>query len=224
MNTYRDTISFWNNIFIKQEPNSHMDSIKMQIDLENAIYWLINESKTILDYGCGSGTMLLKCASHKNITKCLGIDISQKAVELGKETAKLNNLENKTEFYCGEKSALEKIPENSFDGVILSNIIDNVIPEDALDILKNVSRIVIPKGKILIKLNPYLKQEQLDEYGLTLINNNLYLENEGIYLLNLTNSQWKDFIEQFFFIKDYKEIYFEKFNQYNRMFLLTNNK
>lgn len=224
MNTYNDTIAFWDNIFSKQEARKHIESLKVNRDLEDAICWLSNESKTILDYGCGSGTMLFKCADYENVCMCVGIDISQKAVELGRKTALLNNLEGKVQFSCGGIKSLEKIEENSFDGVILSNIIDNVIPNDAISIIRNISRIVIPNGKILIKLNPYLKQEQLDEYGLKLINNNLYMENEGTYLRNLSTSQWEEIIKQFFIIKEYKEIFFEEFRQYNRIFLLVNNK
>ena len=224
MNTYNDTIAFWDNIFTKQKAKKHIESLKIHKDLEDAICWLSNESKTILDYGCGSGTMLFKCANYENVCMCVGIDISQKAVELGRETALLNNLEGKVEFSCGGIMSLEKIEENSFDSAILSNIIDNVIPSDTISIIRNISRIVIPNGKILIKLNPYLKQEQLDEYGLKLITNNLYLENEGTYLRNLSTSQWEEIIKQFFIIKEYKEIFFEEFRQYNRIFLLVNNK
>lgn len=52
-----------------------------------------------------------------------------------------------------------------------------------------------------------MEQEQLDEYGLKLINNNLYIENEGTYLRNLSTSQWEEIIKQFFIIKEYKEIF-----------------
>lgn len=224
MNKYDDTISFWNNVFIKQVPKDNIKSIKIHRDLEDAINWISNESKTILDYGCGSGTMLLKCAFNKNVCRCLGIDVSQSAIKLGIETAMLNNLKDKIEFYCGAIEELKKIEKNSFDAAILSNIIDNVMPNDAINIMKNISRILKPNGKLLIKLNPYLEQKQLDEYGLQLINNDLYIEKEGIYLRNLSTSQWKGLIKQFFVIKKYKEIYFKEFNQYNRVFLLTNNK
>lgn len=56
-------------------PKEYIKSIKMNERLENAIYCLSDNLKSILDYGCGSGTMLLKCALNNNVVKCLGIDI-----------------------------------------------------------------------------------------------------------------------------------------------------
>lgn len=224
MNTYDKTISFWNNIFNKNVPKKYIKSIKMNESLENAIYWISDNSRSILDYGCGSGTMLLKCALNNNVVKCVGIDISKEAIKLCEKTANLNNLEGKAKFYCGEIELLGELSENSFDGAILSNIIDNVTPDDAINIIKNIKKIVIPNGKILIKLNPYLDNEILKEYGLQLIDNNFYIEKDGIYLRNLTTNEWTELINKFFYIQEFKEIYFEKFGQYNRLFLLINNK
>lgn len=224
MYKYNDTISFWDDIFVKEKPKQDTRSIKIHDDLESAIHWLSNGSNAILDYGSGSGTMLFKCASYDNVRKCLGIDISQKAVELARKTALLNNLESRVEFLQGEVNTLEKIEENSFDGAILSNIIDNVVPDDAISIMKNIRRILTANGKILIKVNPHLTPETIDEYGLKPLDNNLYMENEGIYLRNLSTSEWKIFFKQFFDIKEYKEIYFQQFDQYNRLFFLTNSK
>ncbi|HAZ37215.1 MAG TPA: class I SAM-dependent methyltransferase [Clostridiaceae bacterium] len=224
MYNYRRTISFWDDIFGKQTPKHYDKSMKIHKDLESAIDWISVGSKSILDYGCGSGAMIFKCAEKDNICKCLGIDISPKAVEFCKSTARLNNLETKVEFCCGQIEILEKIKENSFDAAILSNIIDNIMPNDAELLINNIKRIVTPNGKILIKLNPYLSQEQIEECGCKLLYDNLYVESDGIYLRNLSTTQWKDFIEQFFKIEEYKEIYFEQFNQSNRMFLLINSK
>lgn len=223
MNTYKDTISFWDNIFDNEKPNNAIQTIQMLEDLEEAISWLCKNSKSIIDYGCGKGTMLFKCTVHNNIRNCLGIDISQKAVDLGTETAILNNLHDKVKLGCGEVSALEEIKENSFDGAILSNIIDNITPDDTKTLIQNISRIVVPNGKILVRLNPYLEQEQIKESRLKLISNNLYLENEGIFLRNLTTPQWAELLKQYFTVAKYKDIYFEQFDQFNRLFLLTNN-
>ncbi|GKX68335.1 class I SAM-dependent methyltransferase [Inconstantimicrobium mannanitabidum] len=221
MNNYNETISFWNNIFGDQTPKHYNDETRLHEDLEGGIKWLTDGTTNILDYGCGSGAILFRCTANKNISKCLGMDISEKAVELGKATARLNNLDDVVEFCCGGVEELRGIEENCFDGAILSNIVDNITPEDAEVVIENVSRILKPKGKLLLKLNPYLSAEQLDECGCKLIGDNLYEETEGIYLWNCSTSQWKEYIERYFIIEDYKEIHFQQFNQYNRLFLLT---
>lgn len=220
MDNYDSTITFWNDIFSKYQAIS-ISGIKLQKDLEAAISWVSISAEKMLDYGCGSGTMLFKCFDNKNVCSCLGIDISEKAIELAKATAKFNNLEDRASFICGGIEALKGIRGNSFDGVILSNIIDNVMPIDAEVILENVHRIVKPKGKVLVKLNPYLTEEQLKEYGSKLIGDNLYLESDGIYLWNVDSEAWRKTLERYFVVEEYKEIYFEKFDQYNRVFYLS---
>lgn len=224
METYNSTISFWDNVFIGQEPKKEIVNVKLNRDLKRGIEWVSTGTSGVVDYGCGSGTPILTCAERENISRCVGIDISQNAINLARKTAILNKLEKKTEFICGGVEKLEEIKENSFDGAILSNIIDNVIPEDTIKILKSIERIVVPGGKVLIKLNPYLETKDLKENGLKLMDKDFYVEKEGLYLRNLPISEWKRLIERFFFIEEYKEIYIEEFDQSNRMFMLTNKK
>ncbi len=222
MDTYNSTISFWDSIFGNVQPKYYDGENQIHKDLETAIKWLSNGSKSILDYGCGSGAMLFRGASYGNINKCLGIDISLNAVELGNATAKLNNLENVVDFICGGVETLKAIDDNSFDSIILSNIIDNIIKQDANIVINNAHRILKTNGKLLVKLNPYLTEEELKESGSKLIEDNLYIDSDAIYLWNLNTTQWKEFLEELFIVEEYKEIYFEQFNQYNRLFLLTN--
>lgn len=109
MNNYRETISFWNNIFGDQAPKHYNDETRLHEDLESGIKWLTDGATNILDYGCGSGAILFRCAANKNISKCLGMDISEKAVELGKATARLNDLDDVVEFCCGGVEELRGI-------------------------------------------------------------------------------------------------------------------
>lgn len=222
MDTYRSTISFWDSVFNEALPKYYVGENKIHEDLETAIKWISNGSRSILDYGCGSGAMLFRGAVCDNIDKCLGVDISLNAVELGNATAKLNKLDNIVEFICGGVEALNKIEDNSFDGVILSNIIDNITQQDAKLVIENVHRILKTNGKLLVKLNPYLSEKELAESGSELMEENFYIDNDGIFLWNLNNNQWREFLEEFFIVQVFKEIYFEQFNQYNRLFLLSN--
>lgn len=223
MNNYDSTITFWDQIFNKYQPKS-VSEVKLPKVLKSAIDWVSGSSESILDYGCGNGTLLFKCLANKNVCNCLGIDISEKAIELAKSTAKFNNSESRTSFLCGGIEVLQGVKEDSYDGAILSNIIDNIMPDDAAAVLKNIKRIVRPQGKVLVKLNPYLTEEDMKEYGAELAGENLYLEKDGIYLWNLDTDAWKEKLEKYFAVENYEQIYFEQFNQYNRAFYLMNNK
>jgi ubiquinone/menaquinone biosynthesis C-methylase UbiE len=178
----------------------------------------------VLDYGCGNGTMLLRCAVLNNDCRCLGIDISQQAVELAAKDTSINNLYERASFECGGTEKLSDISTDSFDSAMLSNIIDNVFPEDTDSILRHIHRILKPNGKLLLKLNAYVPQEQLSERGLTELSQDFYLENDGLYLRNLKNEQWEELFFNLFQIHEYREIYFKEFDQTNRLYLLTNKK
>jgi arsenite methyltransferase len=56
---------------------------------------------------------------------------------------------------------LEAIADGAFDGVVLSNIIDNLIPQDAIKVLTEVKRILKVSGKVSVKLNPFLTDKQV---------------------------------------------------------------
>ena len=76
--------------------------------------------KNVLDFGCGTGDI----STHK----VLGIDASKVGIQFANETAKLSEYKTAT-FLEGREHMISQMEENSFDGVILSNVLD-VMPED----------------------------------------------------------------------------------------------
>ena len=60
--------------------------------------------------------------------------ISDEAIKAAGETQKLSGIEGFT-FTAGGAEELQAIADSAFDGVILSNIIDNLLPEDAIVVL-----------------------------------------------------------------------------------------
>ena len=55
------------------------------------------------------------------------------------------------DFKVGEVNSLNDIPDSSLMGVILSNIVDNLIPEDSIKLLVQIKRILKQDGKIFYK-------------------------------------------------------------------------
>lgn len=113
---------------------------------------------------------------------------------------------------------LETIADEAFDGVVLSNIIDNLIPQDAIKVLTEVKRILKIDGKVLVKLNPFLTDNQINEWNIKIIENNFL--DDGLYLWNQSTEEWIRLLENYFRILECKEIYYPEFDQYNRLFLL----
>ncbi|CDM69839.1 Hypothetical protein CM240_2722 [Clostridium bornimense] len=214
---YDKYINQWNNIFSKEIPKVPTNQRSGNRALDKGIEWICNGTKSILDFGCGNGTMLFLCAL--NGTKYnIGVDLSEKAIENAQIRAKQMS-KGEYRFIQGSIDALESISDSSFDAIILFNIIDNLYPEDAEVLIKEVERILCSNGKLLVKLNPYITLDQIIEWDLKVIKDNLL--DDGLILLNNTTEKWKNFFSIKFNICKYNEIYYPEFEQTNRMFWLT---
>jgi arsenite methyltransferase len=73
-------------------------------------------------------------------------------------------------------------------------------------------------GKLLVKLNPYITDEQIEEYGIKKIGDNLL--DDGMILWNNTNEMWISIFQKKYSIIRYEEIIYEEYVQMNRMYLL----
>lgn len=187
---------------------------------DRALDWLCQEAECVIDFGCGNGTLLFHCFL-RGTKRHIGIDISDSAIRLAEKRKAL--IQNGA--FCFLHGGIEKLGElqNAFaDAAILSNIIDNLYPDDAKELLMQMHRIIKPNGKVLAKVNPYLEKDQIQKRGMTVIQDNL-LDDDGFYLWNNTTEEWNALFSEYFTIVDYNEIYYPEHNMYNRMFLLTHN-
>ncbi len=141
------------------------------------------EIKSVLDIACGSGLVLLHFLENKNFEKVLGVDISQKAIEL----ARKNNKDKKTEWRILDilKNDIEK-----FDLVLALDIVEHIDDELFLQKIKNTGRYFIFKVPIEDNfLNNFFKKvsfgkidqrkDSLEKYG----HINYYTEDSFLKLL-----------------------------------------
>lgn len=214
---YDKCITQWNNIFSKETSKAPTSQSIGNETLDKGIEWVCDNTKSIIDFGCGNGTMLFLCAL--NGTKYnIGIDLSEKAIESAKARAS-QMIEGEYNFIQGSIEVLDEMADSSIDAIILSNILDNLYPEDVEVLIRKVQRILRNSGKILIKLNPYVTPEQIIQWDIKVIKDNLL--DDGLILLNNTTEEWENLFRKTFNIIHYNEIYYPKFKQTNRMFCLT---
>lgn len=220
MISYDRIEEYWDKVFRETNKCPVKTASVGNNDLDKALDWLCHNSNSILDFGCGNGVMLFKCCLrgtryHK------GIDISEEGIKVAQEIQKLSEFEGFT-FSIGGVEELDTIADKTFDGVILSNIIDNLLPQDAIKVLTEVKRILKIGGKALVKLNPFLTDSQIKEWNIKIIENNFL--DDGLYLWNQSTEDWTNLFEKYFSIFEYKDIYFPEYDQYNRLFLVCNDK
>lgn len=216
--SYQRCIEQWDSIFASEST----DRVPRTPDSGNAsfdagIRWLAQESSTVLDFGCGNGSVLFICALL-GTKKHIGVDLSKSAIDAAIKRSKRMKA-GEFEFRLGGVERLCEFASGSQDAVVLSNILDNLYPEDAETLLAECTRLLKPGGKVLIKLNAFLTDQQISEWSVQVIEGNLL--DDGLLLLNNTTAQWETMLERFFAVERYEELWYPEHEQTNRMFLVS---
>lgn len=199
-----------NNVSVPTSKSTGNEQLDIGLD------WLCDRANSILDFGCGSGSLLFYCAL-RGVKILKGIDLSDEAIKLCTNTSKLIKF-GEFEFIHGSISKLEVINSNSIDGIILSNTIDNIGPNDSEEVLKHAKRILKDGGKLFVKLNPYITNTQIKEWDIKVIEGNLL--DDGLLLWNQTTDEWRSLLGKYFKEHEYLDVCFPQHEQYNRLFLM----
>jgi ubiquinone/menaquinone biosynthesis C-methylase UbiE len=97
------------------------------------------KDKTIIDIGCGSGRLCYLLAKE-NASKVVGVDYSQKMIDIAKKFVKKKDLEEKIQFECVDFFAKYETKEK-FDISIALGVFDYLQnPEKFLDKMKMVTK------------------------------------------------------------------------------------
>ena len=144
----------------------------------------------------GTGDISFQYLQYQPTHKVLGIDASKTGIEFATETARLSDYKTAT-FLEGTDHTVKQLEENSFDGVILSNVLD-VMPKDvSKEVVEDLERVLKPGGYWFIKMNPYYSKEELESFGYENMGNNIYEENHIMRLRQATTNYWKERFARF---------------------------
>ncbi len=101
----------------------------------------IHEESTVLEVGCGTGFMACRISEEKNC-RIIGIDISNRMIEMARERAEKLNLEDKATFRVADAKKLP-FEDNSFD-VVFAQFVCVLI--DKKKALAEFMRVLKPGG------------------------------------------------------------------------------
>ena len=105
------------------------------------------EHGRLIDLGCGAGNYSVRLASlGYDVT---GIDISRTAIDWAQENASERNLQ--VRFVCGNGVTLEDFEDATFDFAFDGHFLHCIIGPDREIFLRNVHRILKPKGFLMIR-------------------------------------------------------------------------
>lgn len=211
---YRRCLDHWNAVFAGEDPIPPRSPDTGNAGLDRGLDWLCQGADRVLDFGCGNGVLLLLCAL-RGAKALWGVDLSPAA--LANAHGRFDRAGIPVNLLEGGVEALEQLAPDSFDAVLLSNILDNLYPEDALELLAQCRRLLRPGGHILIKLNPWLSPEQIRDWGVRVLEGNLL--DDGLLLWNNTDGQWQALIGRHFNIHQVQQLDDPEFDQTNRLIL-----
>lgn len=112
----------------------------------------LKDSDIVLDYGCGTGTTACELASH--VTEIQGIDISGRMIELSKEKAAANGVENVN--FAQADIFDEVYRKGSFDVILAFNMLHTV--PDPQRVISRVHELLKPEGSF-ISVTPCLRDK-----------------------------------------------------------------
>lgn len=211
---YRRCLDHWNAVFAAEDPIPPRSPDTGNAGLDRGLDWLCENAQRVLDFGCGNGVLLLLCAL-RGAKELWGVDLSPAA--LTNARGRFDRAGISVNLQAGGVEALEQLASDSFDAVLLSNILDNLYPEDAMELLAQCRRLLRPGGRILIKLNPWLSPEQIRDWNIQVLEENLL--DDGLLLWNNTDGQWRALIARHFSIHQVQQLDFPEFDQTNRLIL-----
>ena len=162
---------FWSKNFYVNK-NTLIPRPETELMVEQVVSIFKNKTLHILDIGTGSGCILLSILSELKKSKGVGIDISQKAIQIAIKNSIKHKLNYRTKFY---KKSLTQIHDCKFDLIVsnppyinrkdIKNLEDDVKKfepklaldggNDGLDVIKKV----IYKAKNILKFNGTLALE-----------------------------------------------------------------
>jgi SAM-dependent methyltransferase len=217
--SYDETKEYWNRVFSTSPTFNPRQPLSSQ-EIENALEWLSENSPSVIDFGCGNGKALLRTLVM-GARRTVGIDISASAISVAEKVAKSNGLQNKCAFRCGGVPELSRFAPDSFDSGILFNIIDNLVPEDALRVLEEFHRLIRAGGKVLLKLNDFVEPIRLiGEFKSEPILGNLYRDSTGLFFWDLSDEDVNRRVCPLFDIEKFERISLGTPNQFNRLYFM----
>lgn len=132
-------VASWYNNLIEKDENSY----QRKLILPNLIRLLeTKKGEVIVDLACGQGFFAREVA--KLDAKVIGVDISPELINIAKQ-------DKTVEYHVSPAHKLDFLQSENVDKVVIILSLQNI--ENANDVIKEASRILKPKGKLLIVLN-----------------------------------------------------------------------
>ena len=143
---------------IESEQNTDYNNIAQRYDIleKNAVtLWRLGydyllrylspvRNKSVLDYGCGSGTFCRFLSEKKAIVT--GVDISENMIKVAK-----NSHTDSIDYYKITSGNLDFLPENTFDYMVLNFVFCTISTrQEIIKVMNSINRVLRENGSLII--------------------------------------------------------------------------
>lgn len=109
------------------------------------------KSGIVLDVGCGPGQIPLKIVENNPSLNVIGLDLSNRMVDIANEIAKNSPYPNNLSYMVGDASKMS-FDDDSLDGVISHFFVEHLPNEEkVIDVFNEIQRVVKPNGMIYVE-------------------------------------------------------------------------
>ncbi len=189
---------FWNQAFGKQ-PEASVKEIKTLAPSEKLFLAAasLGQYSDVLDYGCGSGWASI-IAAENGAANVIAADVSENAVNQVRKAAHLYGFNEVIHPHQIDSDWLEKIPDESFDAIFCSNVLDVIPSETAVLILDEFARIMRRDAKLIIGMNYYLSPEKAAKRNLDLKEDGKLYVDGILRMVSKSDEEWISVFSKWF--------------------------
>ena len=194
----RTLIGFWDRTFAAQEKALAEEGERDQegwkdLAPSEKLYRAacqLGKSKKVLDYGCGDAWAGI-IAAISGCEDVDAVDAAPGAVRAAVRNAGLYGVKDRVHAACVGPDWLDSVPAETYDGIMISNVLDVVPPETAEAILRASAKAAAPDAVVMIGLNYYLSPDAAAARSIELAGGSKLYMDGVLRLVSRTDEEWE---------------------------------
>lgn len=160
----------------------------------------LGECRKVLDYGCGNGWAAV-AAAKSGCEDVTAADAAPNAVSAAEFIAELCGVSDRVHPVLSAGDWLASVPAGTYDGLVISNVLDVVPPETAKELIAQAARAAAPGARVVIGLNYYLSPEAAEEKGAGLEAGRMLYVNGVLRLVSRSDDEWRELFGPYFAVE-----------------------